>query len=78
LSIIGLVLSALALLLMYQRIFSGPLNQHLRLMPDLDRREWGVLVPLLVLLIVFGVYPLPLMRLANDAALAMVRIFGGA
>ena len=78
LSIIGLVLSALALLLMYQRIFSGPLNQQLRLMPDLDRREWAVLVPLLVLLIVFGVYPLPLMRLANDAALAMVRIFGRA
>jgi NADH-quinone oxidoreductase subunit M len=78
LSIVGLVLSALALLLMYQRIFSGPLNQRLAAMPDLNRREWGVLVPLLALLILFGVYPLPLMRLANDAALAVVRIFAGA
>jgi len=78
LSIIGLVLSALALLLMYQRIFSGPLNQNLRNMRDLNQREWAVLVPLITLLIVFGVYPLPLMRLANDAALAVVRIFGGA
>jgi NADH-quinone oxidoreductase subunit M len=78
LSIIGLVLSALALLLMYQRIFSGPLNQNLRNMRDLNQREWAVLVPLIALLIIFGVYPLPLMRLANDAALAVVRIFGGA
>lgn len=78
LSVIGLVLSALALLLMYQRIFFGPFNQRYISMADLDQREWVVLVPLLALLIIFGVYPLPLMRLANDAALAVVRIFAGA
>ncbi len=77
-SVVGLVLSALALLLMYQRIFSGPLNQRLRGTPDLNLREWTVLTPLLALLIIFGVYPLPLMRLANETALAVVRFFAGA
>jgi NADH-quinone oxidoreductase subunit M len=78
LSMLGLVLSALALLLMYQRIFAGPLNQRLRGMPDLSLREWSVLTPLLALLIVFGIYPLPLMRIINYTALAVVRFFAGA
>jgi NADH-quinone oxidoreductase subunit M len=78
LSMLGLVLSALALLLMFQRIFSGPLNQRLRSLPDASGREWAVLLPLLALLIIFGVYPLPLMQLANETALALVRFFAGA
>lgn len=78
LSMLGLVLSALALLLMFQRIFSGPINERLRSMRDVSPREMSVLAPLLVLLIVFGVYPLPLMQLANQAALALVSFFAGA
>lgn len=77
-SMLGLVISALALLLMYQRIFSGAVNERLRRLPDLNRREWAVLLPLIVLLIVFGVYPLPLMDIANQTALAVVRFFAGA
>jgi NADH-quinone oxidoreductase subunit M len=78
LGMIGLVISALALLLMFQRIFSGPVNERLRGMRDVNIREWSVLLPLLALLVVFGVYPLPLMRIANDTALAVVRFFSGA
>lgn len=78
LSMLGLVISALALLLMFQRIFSGPVNERLRNLPDINLREWVVLVPLLGLLIVFGVYPLPLMTIANQTALALVRFFAGA
>ncbi len=78
LAMLGLVISALALLLMYQRIFSGPLNPRWRALPDLSLREWGVLVPLLALLVIFGIYPLPLMSLANETALAVVRFFVGA
>jgi NADH-quinone oxidoreductase subunit M len=78
LSMLGLVISALALLLMFQRVFSGPVNERLRGMPDITLREWSVLLPLLALLIVFGVYPLPLMQIANGTALAVVRFFSGA
>lgn len=76
-SMVGLVISALALLLMYQRIFSGPVNERWRGLPDINLREWSVLVPLLALLIALGVYPLPLMSIANQTALAVVRFFAG-
>jgi len=78
LSMVGLVISALALLLMYQRVFSGPIEPRLRSLPDINRREWAVLLPLVVLLLVIGVYPLPLMEIANQTALAVVRFFAGA
>ncbi|MBV9786824.1 MAG: NADH-quinone oxidoreductase subunit M [Chloroflexi bacterium] len=77
-SMVGLVISALALLLMYQRIFSGPVNERWRGLPDINLREWSVLLPLLALLIALGVYPLPLMSIANQTALAVVRFFVGA
>lgn len=78
LSMVGLVISALALLLMYQRVFSGAVNPQLRSVPDISRREWAVLLPLIVLLLVIGIYPLPLMEIANQTALAVVRFFAGA
>ncbi len=77
LSMLGLVISALALLLMYQRIFFGVASQRWAGLPDITGREWGVLAPLLALLIVFGVYPLPLMSIANQTAVAVVRFFAG-
>ena len=77
-SMVGLVISALALLLMYQRLFSGAVNPRLRTLPDINRREWAVLLPLLVLLLLIGVYPLPLMEIANQTALAVARFFAGA
>ncbi len=75
LSTLGLVISALALLLMYQRIFSGPVNERWRGLPDITLRERGVLAPLLLLLVLLGIYPLPLMQIANATATALVRFF---
>ena len=77
LSMLGLVISALALLVMYQRIFFGADNGRWLRLPDLTGREWGVLAPLLALLIAFGVYPMPLMSVANQTAVAVVRFFAG-
>ena len=76
-SMLGLVISALALLVMFQRICLGPLNERWRGLPDLNGRERMVLLPLLALLILFGVYPLPLMNIANQTAVAMARFFAG-
>ena len=74
-STVGLVISALALLVMYQRIFFGPALLHWGRIPDVSLREWSVLVPLLLLLIVFGVYPMPLVSIANQTALTIARFF---
>ncbi len=76
-SMLGLVISALALLVMFQRICLGALNERWRGLPDLSTRERMVLLPLLALLLVFGVYPMPLMAIANETAVAMARFFAG-
>jgi len=54
----GVILAAVYLLWMYQRVMLGPVtkpeNQSLR---DLDARELAVLVPILFLVVWIGVYP---------------------
>ena len=56
----GVILGAVYMLWMYQRVFLGPLtlpaNRALR---DLSAREWATLVPLLAAIVVIGVYPGP-------------------
>jgi NADH-quinone oxidoreductase subunit M len=56
----GVVLGALYLLWMYQRVVFGPLvhEENARLV-DLSARELAVLVPVVVLCIVMGVFPTP-------------------
>src|SRR5215212_9867800 len=74
LATIGLVVTALALLQMYGRIFNGPLNERWRGLPDMRimSREFLAVVPLLIALLILGVYPAPIMDLANKTATALV------
>jgi len=77
LATIGLVVTALALLQMYGRIFNGPLNtrwQELRDMRLVSRESLAAL-PLLIVLLILGVYPAPIMDLANQAATALANVF---
>lgn len=77
LATIGLVVTALALLQMYGRIFNGPLNERWRGLPDMriTSREFLAAAPLLIALLILGVYPAPIMDLANQAATALVNVF---
>jgi NADH-quinone oxidoreductase subunit M len=77
----GAVLAALYLLWAYQRIFHGPLEtEENRTTTDLTRREIGVMVPLVVLIVAIGLYPGPLFDLVGpsvDRVLAEVAIAAG-
>jgi NADH-quinone oxidoreductase subunit M len=79
LATIGLIFTALALLLMYQRIFLGPVNPHWNHLKEQDlglpTLEFWATVPLIVILLVLGIYPAPLMNLTNAATTQMVGIF---
>ncbi len=56
----GVVLGALYLLWMYQRVFFGPVTDERNgALPDLSPREALVVGPVLVLCVVMGVYPKP-------------------
>jgi NADH-quinone oxidoreductase subunit M len=76
---IGVILAALYVLLMYQRTMQGPLRLPALLgdrMRDLQLREVVAVAPLLVLMLVLGVYPKPLTDVINPAVEATMQDIG--
>jgi NADH-quinone oxidoreductase subunit M len=63
----ALVLAAVYMLWLYQRVMTGPVAKGNEDISDLRPRELVVVAPLIALLLVFGVYPKPLMELINPA-----------
>jgi NADH-quinone oxidoreductase subunit M len=58
----GVILSAGYALWLYRRVVFGKLEKsNLEWMPDVTRREFATLVPLLLLTILFGIYPTPIL-----------------
>ena len=58
LAMLGMVISAAALLSMYKRVVFGPLiKQNLKSISDLDRREKAVFAALLVIILYLGLFP---------------------
>jgi len=65
---VGVVLGAVYMLWMVQRVFFGPVKHEAnRVLTDLTRREFAVLLPLLVLIVVLGVYPRPILDRMHGA-----------
>jgi NADH-quinone oxidoreductase subunit M len=57
LSLFGLLMTAVFLLTMMQRVFSGPLRERWAGMPDLTLAERCMLAPAIALMFVVGLYP---------------------
>lgn len=82
----GIVLGAVYMLWMCQRVLFGPLTEpahkhyehgDAQVLPaDLSRREIGILVPLALACIAIGVYPKPLLQTFESAARAHVLLEG--
>jgi NADH-quinone oxidoreductase subunit M len=69
LSATGVILGAVYLLWMYQRVMFGPVtNDKNRGLPDLTRREFWVLAPLIVFIVWIGVYPNTFLRFLDVPA----------
>ncbi|MGD0947372.1 MAG: NADH-quinone oxidoreductase subunit M [Candidatus Binatia bacterium] len=67
----GVLLGAVYMLWMYQRVMFGPLtNPANRDLPDLSKREVLVFVPILVMLFVMGLYPKPFLNRMEPSVLA--------
>ena len=72
-AVTGIVLAAIYMLWAYQKMFTGPNPEGLQAevdaggdgVADLGRREIGVLVPLMLALVLFGFYPMPLLDVSN-------------
>jgi NADH-quinone oxidoreductase subunit M len=63
----ALVLAAIYMLWLYQRVMTGPVASGSERIGDLKARELVVVAPLIALLIALGVYPKPVLDLVNPA-----------
>jgi NADH-quinone oxidoreductase subunit M len=65
---LGIILGAVYMLWMFQRVMFGPLDKPAnQALTDLSRRELAVFVPVLIMIVVMGVYPQPFLRRMEPA-----------
>ena len=58
----GIVLAAIYVLLMYQRTMTGPVRPGVETVVDLNRREVGAIAPILLAMVLLGVFPQPVIH----------------
>jgi NADH-quinone oxidoreductase subunit M len=73
LSVLGLLLTALFLLGILQRVFSGPLNEKWASFPDLTTGERLALAPVIALMFALGLYPQIVLGVINSTVVQMVQ-----
>ena len=59
-AVTGVILAAMYILLPYQKMFTGPINPQRAGLADLDGREKLVVSPLIVGMVVLGIWSAPL------------------
>jgi len=59
---VSIVLAALYMLLVYQRTMTGPAVETVKGMRDLSTREIAALAPVIILIVVLGLFPKPLIN----------------
>jgi len=73
---LGIVLAALYVLYLYQRVMQGPPSEAVKNFPDLNKRELFAVTPLIALIIFLGIYPRPVMDIINPAVKATLHDVG--
>ncbi len=69
---LGIIIGAAYVLWMLQRVFLGPLNEKYTELPEITTRELVSVVPIAVLVILFGVYPPPLINMIKQSLLHLI------
>jgi len=72
-STLGILLGAGYMLWTLQRIYLGKLNEKWASLPDLDLREYAMLVPLSLIIIFLGIYPSAMLDLMTTSVNSMVQ-----
>ncbi len=71
-SVIGLLVTAIFMLTVLQRIFNGPLNEKWSKLPDLTLAERVLVLPAIGLMFVLGIYPQLVLGVINSTVVQMV------
>ena len=66
LALTGIVLNAAYFLWAYQKIFLGKLNEKWAGLSEINGRELFTLVPLAIIVIVLGFYPMPILGMMSE------------
>jgi NADH-quinone oxidoreductase subunit M len=74
LAAIGVILAAVYLLWMFQRVMYGPVRDAYRSLPDLNRLELACAIPLLVLTVLLGVFPQPAIAIIEPSLDRILRL----
>ncbi|HET9650230.1 MAG TPA: NADH-quinone oxidoreductase subunit M [Microlunatus sp.] len=77
-STLAIVLAALYILIMYQRMMTGPVTPAVRtsVTTDLNARERVAMVPLVLLILALGIYPKPMLDIITPAVTATMQHVG--
>jgi NADH-quinone oxidoreductase subunit M len=70
---IGLLVTAIFILTILQKVFNGPLNERWVGLADLTMQERLFIAPAIGLMFLLGIYPQLLIGLVNNTAMEMVR-----
>lgn len=73
LAVIGLLITAIFILTILQRVFNGPLNEKWANLPDLTMPERLMAVPAIGLMFLLGIYPQALIGVVNGTVTRMVQ-----
>jgi NADH-quinone oxidoreductase subunit M len=73
LAVIGLLATAIFILTILQRVFSGPLNERGAKLQDLTIDERFALLPAIAIMFVLGIYPQLVLGLINSTAINMTQ-----
>lgn len=64
----SIILGAVYMLWMYQRVYQGPLLEGAnRAIKDLTAREWLIMAPLVALIFIMGLFPAPIIDIARPS-----------
>jgi len=74
LAAVGVILAAVYLLWMFQRVMYGPVREAYARLPDLSPVEVACALPLLALTIVLGVFPQPFIEIIEPSLERMITI----
>lgn len=73
-AVLGLLLGAAYLLWMYKRMFFGEVSAEVKTYTDMNKREVFYMLPLCVAVIVFGIYPTPILDIMRASVGKLVNL----
>ncbi len=74
-ALIGVVVGAVYMLWMFQRLVLGPVTPYVATLPDLTRREMVAVIPMAVVVLAIGVYPNVLLNVIHTSVTTLAQNF---